>query len=375
MTDHSDTHKGGEVNRILSIARMLGMAGYLVFPCRPFSKMPATRNGFKDASSDLIDIDAWFANDRGYNLAVACGPQPNGVNLLAVDIDPKNGGLETWRALTDEHGVPLAPRHETPSDGFHVFFDVPDRCRAAACTCWVRGSTPVATVATWSCRPRSCTTTRARSSPTAPRAAGTGREPAARRPAVADGDARPRAADGGRCVDHPSQSAAHPGIPSPTVPVKAGTGTRNCRPTVGRVVRTDSGTDSQWTRPGKNPREGTSATLHGPTVRWWRGRRRCPRVAWRLERGRAGPTRRGTTSSRSALAGTPRWLLGWSEGRRYPRGRERSRRPRSTLRPSCIHRPTSTTSARGWQACRQMAQSVGGSPSAHMLAYLPAGRR
>ena len=97
MADRINTPDVGKVNRTHAVARMLGNAGYLVFPCRPFSKMPATRNGFKDASSDLIDIDAWFDNDRGYNLAVACGPQPNGINLLAVDIDPKNGGVETWR--------------------------------------------------------------------------------------------------------------------------------------------------------------------------------------------------------------------------------------------------------------------------------------
>jgi hypothetical protein len=112
--------------KTLQIALTLSKAGIKVFPCLPFSKAPATKNGFHDATTDEDQVRAWFDNDRGLNLAVHCGPQPCGINLLAVDIDPKNGGLETWKALTDEHGVPLAPRHETPSGGFHLFFDAPE---------------------------------------------------------------------------------------------------------------------------------------------------------------------------------------------------------------------------------------------------------
>jgi hypothetical protein len=113
-------------NRVLAHARVLIERGYLVFPCRRFSKAPATANGFKDACVDPPQIEHWYDNDLGLNLAVACGPQPNGINLLAVDIDPKNGGDITWAGLTDRFGVPLAPRHETPSGGFHLFFDAGD---------------------------------------------------------------------------------------------------------------------------------------------------------------------------------------------------------------------------------------------------------
>jgi hypothetical protein len=109
--------------RTYAVALALAGAGYLPFPCKPFSKMPATRHGFKDASSDEDQLKAWFDNDAGLNLAIACGPQPNGIDLLAIDVDPKNGGDASWAALTADHGTPLAPRHDTPSGGFHLFFD------------------------------------------------------------------------------------------------------------------------------------------------------------------------------------------------------------------------------------------------------------
>lgn len=111
--------------RALSHALRLAGAGYLVFPCLAWRKEPATTHGFHDATDDVDQIRRWFDNDAGFNVAVACGPQPNGVWLLAVDIDPKHEGEVAWAELCERHGTPLAPRHETPSGGFHLFFDGP----------------------------------------------------------------------------------------------------------------------------------------------------------------------------------------------------------------------------------------------------------
>ena len=49
MKDHSEPSSSRR-DRTMRIAHALGNVGYLVFPCRPFSKAPATQNGFKDAT-------------------------------------------------------------------------------------------------------------------------------------------------------------------------------------------------------------------------------------------------------------------------------------------------------------------------------------
>jgi hypothetical protein len=116
-------------NRTLAHAKALAQAGYLVFPCAARAKNPVTEHGFYDASIELDQINAWFDNGRGLNLAIRCGLQPNGIDLLAVDVDPDRDGDTTWKELCNAHGTPLAPRHETPSGGFHLFFNHPSsRC-------------------------------------------------------------------------------------------------------------------------------------------------------------------------------------------------------------------------------------------------------
>lgn len=111
-------------------ALAMAKAGYRVFPCKPHSKQPATRNGLHDATTDEGQIRRWWSANPDFGLAVACGQQPNGVNLLAVDVDIKSGGDRTWDGLVGEHGsVNGAPRHDTPSGGFHYFFDAPEGFR------------------------------------------------------------------------------------------------------------------------------------------------------------------------------------------------------------------------------------------------------
>ena len=269
MTKHSDTPDPGKVNRTLAVARMLGNAGYLVFPCRPFSKMPATKNGFKDASNDYLDIDAWFDNDRGYNLAVACGPQPNGVNLLAVDIDPKNGGNESWKALTDEHGVPLAPRHETPSDGFHVFFDVPDSLsrtgvHALGAGIDTRGDGGYVVVPPSQLHNDDGEIISYRTS----RAAALAVNPPHAAPLwlMELLDPEPLTVSMRR---HPSQQLLALGD-SVADKAREGWDWFVELEADGWTIGRGHNDEIQWTRPGKNPREGTSATLHrgGPLVVW-----------------------------------------------------------------------------------------------------------
>lgn len=116
----------------LGIALTLAERGFRVFPCLPLRKEPAIKAWQIHATAETTAIRGWFTEFPDRNLAVACGPQPNGMNLLVIDIDPRHGGLDAWHELIHEHGdsgVRGGPVHRTPNGGFHLFFDAPEGFR------------------------------------------------------------------------------------------------------------------------------------------------------------------------------------------------------------------------------------------------------
>ena len=119
-------------NRTLAWALALARADILVFPCKSHDRAPATKNGFKDATTNETQIRTWFGRNPSWNLAIRCGPQPCGLNLVVLDVDAQSGGLETWKAWEAAHTVPETVRHETPSSGFHLFLDAPEEFRPSA---------------------------------------------------------------------------------------------------------------------------------------------------------------------------------------------------------------------------------------------------
>ena len=88
-----------------------------VFPLKRRSKKPATPNGFLAASTDGALLARWFK--YGANIGIACTPESC---LFLVDVDRKNGGLETFALLERELGAfPETPCVETPGGGFHFY--------------------------------------------------------------------------------------------------------------------------------------------------------------------------------------------------------------------------------------------------------------
>jgi hypothetical protein len=77
-----------------------------------------------DASSDPKIVDAWWKAWPDSNIGIACGA-PSGI--FVVDIDPRNGGLETWECILDEAGgaAKLATTYTvyTGGGGMHYYFD------------------------------------------------------------------------------------------------------------------------------------------------------------------------------------------------------------------------------------------------------------
>jgi hypothetical protein len=77
-------------------------------------------HGFKNASVNARTIVRWFTSYPHANLGMVTGP------VVALDVDPRNGGDPTLHRLERRHGaLPLTWRSATGGGGEHVFFASP----------------------------------------------------------------------------------------------------------------------------------------------------------------------------------------------------------------------------------------------------------
>ena len=107
------------------MANALGQQGYRVVRVYMNDKRPVGLDWPKNATSDTDVLTRQFtAGD--FNIGVACGPQPNGLNLVVIDVDTREGGLATWARLCAEHEPFDTVEHVTPSGGLHAVFDAGD---------------------------------------------------------------------------------------------------------------------------------------------------------------------------------------------------------------------------------------------------------
>jgi hypothetical protein len=96
--------------------------GWPVFPCLPGAKVPATAHGFRDATTDPVQITSWFGRGFGWNLAIATGaPGPD-----VLDIDqhgPAGNGFTAFVRLQQAGLVTGAAAYvRTPAGGMHAYF-------------------------------------------------------------------------------------------------------------------------------------------------------------------------------------------------------------------------------------------------------------
>ena len=92
-------------------------------------KVPRTRNGFKDASSDPETVERLFMRSKlGPRQQWGVGVCPGPAGFIVLDVDVKGGatGLEDLARLEKELGeLPPAMKVTTASGGFHLFFKRP----------------------------------------------------------------------------------------------------------------------------------------------------------------------------------------------------------------------------------------------------------
>ena len=101
--------------------------GWPVFPCQPGAKVPATAHGFRDATTDPVQITSWFGRGFGWNLAIATGaPGPD-----VLDIDqhgPAGNGYPAFARLQQAGLVNGAAAYvRTPAGGMHAYFTGSDQ--------------------------------------------------------------------------------------------------------------------------------------------------------------------------------------------------------------------------------------------------------
>ncbi len=96
--------------------------GWPVFPCQPGSKLPATRHGFLDATTDPDKISWWWGRQPDANMAIATG-QP-GPDVLDVDQHGQAGnGFAAFNQLKRAGLIDgAAAMVATPSGGLHAYF-------------------------------------------------------------------------------------------------------------------------------------------------------------------------------------------------------------------------------------------------------------
>lgn len=89
--------------------------GLRVLPLQPRGKLPLTEHGSRDATSDAAELERWWSRWPEANVGIATG-----AGLHVIDLDGSEG-VETWRALTAEHGRVESLVARTGSGGWHIY--------------------------------------------------------------------------------------------------------------------------------------------------------------------------------------------------------------------------------------------------------------
>lgn len=106
-------------------ARYYAGLGWHVFPLVAGTKSPfKDSHGSSEATIDLAQIDAWWSANPDANI----GTRPSAGGLYVFDVDPRNGGSESYAALQAKHGeIDSYLRVDSPGGGFHLYFAAPKR--------------------------------------------------------------------------------------------------------------------------------------------------------------------------------------------------------------------------------------------------------
>lgn len=93
--------------------------GIPVFPLVPGTKVPATPNGVKDATTDTAQLTLWWTNTNAAHrqgIGLACGD-----GLFVVDVDAK-AGFDSSESARVALGLPETYTVSTRNGGWHLYY-------------------------------------------------------------------------------------------------------------------------------------------------------------------------------------------------------------------------------------------------------------
>jgi hypothetical protein len=106
---------------VLAAALRYARADWPVFPCVPGEKIPATRHGLLDATTDPDKITWWWSRHPERNVAITTGTP--GPDVLDVDVRKDGNGFAAFNRLRREGLLDGASAYvRTPSGGLHAYF-------------------------------------------------------------------------------------------------------------------------------------------------------------------------------------------------------------------------------------------------------------
>ena len=92
--------------------------------CQKSGKHPRTRNGLRDASTDLMTIAGWWNKWPDANIGIVTGAVSG---LLVIDVDDHGAicGSESLQEIEESIGEPFASRSVITGQGKHIYFNHP----------------------------------------------------------------------------------------------------------------------------------------------------------------------------------------------------------------------------------------------------------
>ena len=109
---------------MVETVKLFASLGIPVFPISPGTKIPYKNTaGVREATTSMAVIDDWIEMYPGANWAMATGKISG---ILVLDIDPRNGGVESIKSEVAKYGKPpKTPSVRTGGGGHHLYFRYP----------------------------------------------------------------------------------------------------------------------------------------------------------------------------------------------------------------------------------------------------------
>jgi len=113
-------------------ARKLAQKGIPVFPVHQEKKSPLVKGGFRVATTDTQQVEAWWQHWPDAGVGVPTGKNSGAMRLFVLDVDrrPDKDGFASLEQLGIE--IPATKSHATPSGGRHYLFRDPGGVRCSS---------------------------------------------------------------------------------------------------------------------------------------------------------------------------------------------------------------------------------------------------